>query len=545
MKPAAKLKLAALGAGVLLLTLWPQVGLSAARQGLIVWAGALVPALFPYCFLAIALQRGGLGRLLGRKLGGLARVLGCPEDGAGAIVCGWLGGNPTGAALTAICAERGGPRAAYLRLAWLSSACSPAFALGALEQALPGAGWTLLVASWLGILASAVPLRLLTSNSAIARRLGNVEPLKGSLANARPVAATTSGASSTGVSRSNSRSIDVGTTGAHMSRAGSAAVGADGGTKSHSGSAGLSTSNAHSTGAGTTGAHISHASSPAVSADGVTSSRAGSTGFSTSNTRSTGVGTTGAHMSRAGSAAAGADGGTPSRAGSAAIGAAEATSSRAGSARTAYANANLRAAEAKDSFARETAPASTASPAAASPALEAARATLLVGCWVVLFSVLSAYMYLGVMLLAPGLPPIVPACMHALMEMAGGSLTLAELPGAHVLPLVCFAITFGGLSIGMQALSLLRPVGIPSGLYLLGKAVQGVLAALICAVLSRAGAAEAFARATEVLPSPPTAPLALVALGLAVIAALLNRRYIAWDKLNSKPAPTGQGAHSA
>ena len=465
MKPAAKLKLAALGAGVLLLTLWPQVGLSAARQGLIVWAGALVPALFPYCFLAIALQRGGLGRLLGRKLGGLARVLGCPEDGAGAIVCGWLGGNPTGAALTAICAERGGPRAAYLRLAWLSSACSPAFALGALEQALPGAGWTLLVASWLGILASAVPLRLLTSNSAIARRLGNVEPLKGSLANARPVAATTSGASSTGVSRSNSRSIDVGTTGAHMSRAGSAA--------------------------------------------------------------------------------AGADGGTPSRAGSAAIGAAEATSSRAGSARTAYANANLRAAEAKDSFARETAPASTASPAAASPALEAARATLLVGCWVVLFSVLSAYMYLGVMLLAPGLPPIVPACMHALMEMAGGSLTLAELPGAHVLPLVCFAITFGGLSIGMQALSLLRPVGIPSGLYLLGKAVQGVLAALICAVLSRAGAAEAFARATEVLPSPPTAPLALVALGLAVIAALLNRRYIAWDKLNSKPAPTGQGAHSA
>ena len=465
MKPAAKLKLAALGAGVLLLTLWPQVGLSAARQGLIVWAGALVPALFPYCFLAIALQRGGLGRLLGRKLGGLARVLGYPEDGAGAIVCGWLGGNPTGAALTAICAERGGPRAAYLRLAWLSSACSPAFALGALEQALPGAGWTLLVASWLGILASAVPLRLLTSNSAIARRLGNVEPLKGSLANARPAAATTSGASSTGVSRSNSGSIDIGTTGAHMSHAGSAAVGADGV--------------------------------------------------------------------------------TPSRAGSAAIGAAEATSSRAGSARTAYANANLRAAEAKDSFARETAPASTASPAAASPALEAARATLLVGCWVVLFSVLSAYMYLGVMLLAPGLPPIVPACMHALMEMAGGSLTLAELPGAHVLPLVCFAITFGGLSIGMQALSLLRPVGIPSGLYLLGKAVQGVLAALICAVLSRAGAVEAFARATEVLPSPPTAPLALVALGLAVIAALLNRRYIAWDKLNSKPAPTGQGAHSA
>lgn len=450
MKPAAKLKLAALGAGVLLLTLWPQVGLSAARQGLIVWAGALVPALFPYCFLAIALQRGGLGRLLGRKLGGLARVLGCPEDGAGAIVCGWLGGNPTGAALTAICAERGGPRAAYLRLAWLSSACSPAFALGALEQALPGAGWTLLVASWLGILASAVPLRLLTSNSAIARRLGNVEPLKGSLANARPVAATTSGASPTGVSRSNSGSIDVGTTGAHISRASSAAAGADGG-----------------------------------------------------------------------------------------------TSSRAGSAHTAYASADLRDAEAKDSFASETAPASTASPAAASPALEAARATLLVGCWVVLFSVLSAYMYLGVMLLAPGLPPIVPACMHALMEMAGGSLTLAELPGAHVLPLVCFAITFGGLSIGMQALSLLRPVGIPSGLYLLGKAVQGVLAALICAVLSRAGAVEAFARATEVLPSPPTAPLALVALGLAVIAALLNRRYIAWDKLNSKPAPTGQGAHSA
>lgn len=365
MRPAAKLKTAALCAGVLLLTLWPQVGLNAARQGLVIWAGALVPALFPYCFLAIALQRGGLGRLLGRKLGRAARALGCPEDGAGAIVCGWLGGNPTGAALTAICAERGGPRAEYLRLAWLSSACSPAFALGALEQALPGAGWTLLASSWLGMLLSALPLRLATERGMLARRLGRIEP---------------------------------------------------------------------------------HAAEPR---------------------------------------------------------------------------------------------------AAAAPALEAVRAVLLVGCWVVLFSVLSAYMYAGALWLAPELPPLAPACAHALLEMAGGSLTLAELPGAHVLPLICFTITFGGLSIGMQALTLLRPAGIPGGLYLLGKAAQGALAALVCAALTQAGAVEAFARATRALPAPSTTPMALTALGLAVVAALLNRRYIAWDKRESAAKAGGQSAGGA
>lgn len=403
MRPAAKLKLAALGTGVLLLTLWPQVGLSAARQGLVIWAGALVPALFPYCFLAIALQRGGLGRLLGRRLGRLARALGCPADGAGAIVCGWLGGNPTGAALTAICTERGGARAEYLRLAWVSSACSPAFALGALEQALPGAGWTLLVSSWLGILFGALPLRLLTARAGMAQRLGDIAP------------------------------VDAGPAG--------------------------------------TGTHVS--------------------------------------------------------------GRAASSSSRAGSANSA-------------SPVRATlvAPERSAASNAASPALEAARATLLVGCWVVLFSVLSAYMYLATLLIAPGLPPLVPACLHALLEMAGGCLTLAELPGAHVLPLICFAITFGGLSIAMQALSLLRPAGIPAGPYLMGKAVQGACAALICALLARAGAVEAFAHASEALPAPPTAPVALAALVLAVVAALMNRRYIAWDDRNSALKAQQQGAHN-
>lgn len=370
MRPADKLRLAALGAGALLLALIPQVGIRAARQGLMIWMGALIPALFPYCFLAIALQRGGLGRLLGGRLGGLARALGCPADGAGAWICGWLGGNPTGAALTAICAEQGGSRAELTRLAWLSSACSPAFALGALEQALPGGGWTLLTSSWLGILISAPLLKLITSRGAIARRLSGEQ-----------------------------------------------------------------------------------------------------------------------------SACAG-----PPR-----------PSERA-----------------------------QCKACALSPALEAARATLLVGCFVVLFSVLSAYMYLGIMLLAPKVKPLAPACLHAILEMAGGCLALAELPGAQILPLVCFAITFGGLSIGMQALALLRPAGIPGGLYLAGKAFQGALAALICAAFTRAGAVEAFARAGDALGAPPAAPIALAALALAIAATLLNRRYIAWDKRNLSGGQAGR-----
>ncbi|MGN0741147.1 MAG: hypothetical protein ACI4L8_00755 [Candidatus Fimadaptatus sp.] len=344
MKLKGILRTAAPAAGLILLALQPEIGMSAARKGLATWAGALVPALFPYCFLAIALQRGALGRALGRRLRPLMRLMRCPEDGAGALICGWLGGNPTGAKLTAICAERGGDSSSYLRLALISSTCSPAFALGTLGTALPGCGWTLLISSWLGTLLGSLMLRALPSSGS-------------------PVAG----------------------------------------------------------------------------------------------------------------------------------------------------------AEARQDSGQ--------------PACEAARTMLLIGCWVVLFTVLSAYLYWAALLLAPGASPHALAFAHALLEMAGGSLALSELAGPWTLPLISFAITFGGLSITLQSLALLRPCGVPGGRYAAGKALQGALAALICALMERGGAVETLAR-TGVLPlSEPAGQLApaLAALALGAVALALNRRYIAYE----------------
>ena len=57
------------------------------------------------------------------------------------------------------------------------------------------------------------------------------------------------------------------------------------------------------------------------------------------------------------------------------------------------------------------------------PAAEAARAMLTVGCYVVLMSVLSAYMYWAALLFMPEIDPIIPAALHAGLDME----TAAEL----------------------------------------------------------------------------------------------------------------------
>lgn len=394
------MRMGALAAGLILLTLKPAIGMNAARRGLMTWAGALVPAMFPYCFLAIALQRGGLGRALARRARGLMRLFGCPEDGAGALICGWLGGNPTGAKLTAICAERGGSGGQYLRLAWLSSACSPAFALGTLGMALPGCGWTLLISSWLGTLLGSLMLRAL--------------PLGANDA---------AGMSTSGMSRA---------------------------------------------------------------ADSPMSAKRRTAGASAVDERRTG-----ALVNAAG---------------------------------TGTAN-ERRAADV---------PPGGAAPQP-SPAAEAAQTMLLIGCWVVLFTVLSAYLYWAALMFAPDMSPHVLAFAHALLEMAGGSLALSELAGPWTLPLISFALTFGGLSITMQALSLLRRCGVTGGRYAAGKALQGALAAAICALLERAGAVEALAQTGTLRLSEPSGQLvpALTALVLGAVAMVLNRRFIAYENADS------------
>lgn len=338
------MRAAALCVGIALLTLAPGIGAGAARAGLETWAGALIPSLFPYCFMAIALQQTA-GRTIGAHLGWLMRPFGCPAEGVGAFICGWLGGNLAGAKLTAMCAGEGRmSRGQCLRLVWLCTVCSPAFALGVLESAWPRCGWVLLISSWLGTLLG----------SLILRRAGGDEPV-------------------------NANHIDQGD--------------------------------------------------------------------------------------------------------------------------------------------------------ALMPAAEAARAMLTVGCYVVLMSVLSAYMYWAALLFMPEIDPIIPAALHAGLEMAGGSLTLCELRETFVLPLICFAITFGGLSISMQVLAFLRPFGISAWAYIGGKALQGVLAALICALFTRGEAVTASAinpyssRGFDIMSALP----AIIAVILGAIALLLNKRYIEYE----------------
>lgn len=78
------MRAAALCVGIALLTLAPGIGAGAARAGLETWAGALIPSLFPYCFMAIALQQAA-GRTIGAHLGWLMRPFGCPAEGVGGV----------------------------------------------------------------------------------------------------------------------------------------------------------------------------------------------------------------------------------------------------------------------------------------------------------------------------------------------------------------------------------------------------------------------------------------------------------------------------
>lgn len=296
--------------------------------------------------MAISLKQ-AVGRAVGTHMRWLMKPFNCPQTGVSAVVCGWLGGSIAGAKLAAMCARDGRvSRGECLRLGWLCTVCSPAFALGALECALPGRGWTLLISSWLGTLAGSLLLR----------RAGGDVPVQ-----------------------------------------------------------------------------------------------------------------------------------TESRADDGVL----------------------------------------------APVTEAARAMLAVGCYVVLMSVLSAYVYMGALIVMPGVNPAFPAVVHALLEMAGGALTLCELPGAWVMPLVCFAITFGGVSISLQALAFLRPLGVSAWAYMGGKALQGALAALICALITRTDALCVSTSGAYVNVSGgfewAQAATVIAAVALGTAALLLNKRYIEYE----------------
>jgi len=90
-------------------------------------------------------------------------------------------------------------------------------------------------------------------------------------------------------------------------------------------------------------------------------------------------------------------------------------------------------------------------------------------------------------LLARALGAAWEAPLLALIEVAGGSAALAgvDLPPAIRLVLISFACCASGLSILTQNALKLAPFGLPARRLALGKLVQGLIGALLCAAQIR------------------------------------------------------------
>lgn len=84
------------------------------------------------------------------------------------------------------------------------------------------------------------------------------------------------------------------------------------------------------------------------------------------------------------------------------------------------------------------------------------------------------------------LPPRWEALARGLCEMTLGVQAAAALePGPETLALLAGVTGFGGLCVHAQCLGELARARLPAGSYLAGKCLQGVLAAVFCAILAR------------------------------------------------------------
>ena len=126
-----------LGALLALLFLYPQAAMQGVREGLSLWANAVLPALLPFFVLTSLLLEGGMLRLLAPLAAPLCRLFRIPREAGGVLLSGWLSGAPNGARLAASLAKRGdltGPEAS--RLLSAATVTSPLFLVGTVGQAL-------------------------------------------------------------------------------------------------------------------------------------------------------------------------------------------------------------------------------------------------------------------------------------------------------------------------------------------------------------------------------------------------------------------------
>ena len=97
-------------AAVLLITVWllweAEALREAAREGLALCAGSVIPALFPFLAASSLLLKLGFGDALAGPLAPLMGLYRLPGEAAGALVLGLAGGYPVGARTAAeLCAQ--------------------------------------------------------------------------------------------------------------------------------------------------------------------------------------------------------------------------------------------------------------------------------------------------------------------------------------------------------------------------------------------------------------------------------------------------------
>lgn len=143
---------ALLGGLLALLFLFPQAAMRGVRQGLSLWADAVLPALLPFFVLTALLQESGALFALSACLRPLCRLLRLPAPAAGAMLGGWLCGAPGGARLAAALCRRGAmDGGACARLLAAATVTSPLFLVGTVGQALgsPALGGLIYAIQWL------------------------------------------------------------------------------------------------------------------------------------------------------------------------------------------------------------------------------------------------------------------------------------------------------------------------------------------------------------------------------------------------------------
>lgn len=120
-----------LGGLLALLFLFPQSAISGVRDGLALWAGAVLPALLPFFVVTSLLQNCGILDALSPLALPFCRLFRLPAAAGGPLLAGWLSGAPNGARLLAPLMEGGvlSPSEAA-RFAAAATVTSPLFLVG-------------------------------------------------------------------------------------------------------------------------------------------------------------------------------------------------------------------------------------------------------------------------------------------------------------------------------------------------------------------------------------------------------------------------------